>query len=109
MFVRVHQILSIRNLNGDLGKRIELVQEEKIPRSIIGSQTEEAKVVQNIFQAVQQQIPILPQTRQIEAPKIILFFTEQEYESLGINFEVNQIYEITLENQTIKFQNTHRG
>jgi hypothetical protein len=34
---------------------------------------------------------------------MILFLTEQEYEMLGIEFDVNQIYEVRLENQTVKF------
>jgi hypothetical protein len=38
--------------------------------------------------------------------KIILFLTEQEYESLAIEFDVNQIYDIMLENQTLKFMKT---
>jgi len=32
--------------------------------------------------------------------------TEEEYESLDIKFDVNQLYEIILENQTIKFMKT---
>jgi len=49
---------------------------------------------------------MLPARRQVAIPKIILFLTEQEYERLGIDFDVNQIYEITLENQAIKFRKT---
>jgi hypothetical protein len=33
-----------------------------------------------------------------------LFLTEQEYDSLGINFDVNQVFEVTLENQGIRFK-----
>jgi len=32
--------------------------------------------------------------------------TEQEYESLGIEFDVNQVYDITLESQGIRFRKT---
>ena len=66
--------------------------------------TEEAKMAQDILQAVQQQIPMFPQRNQFVIPKIMLFLTEQEYDSLGINFDVNQIYEVALENQSIKFK-----
>jgi len=104
--VRVHKIESIRDLDGNLGKRIELIEERQIPRFAIRPQTEEAKVVQDVLQAVQQQLPMLPGRTQFAVPKIILFLTEQEYERLGIDFDVNQAYEIELENQTINFKKT---
>ncbi len=104
--VRVNKIESIRDIDGNLGKRIELVEERPVPQFAIRPQTEEAKVVQEVFQALQQQIPMFPARAQFAVPKIILFLTEQEYESLGITFDVNQVYEITLENQAIKFRKT---
>jgi len=104
--VRVHKIESIRDLDGNLGKRIELIEERKIPSFIVRPRTEEAKVVQDVLQAMQQQLPMPLVRKQFATPKLILFLTEQEYESLNINFDVNQIYEITLENQTIKFKKT---
>lgn len=102
--VRVNKIESIRDIDGNLGKRIELVEERQIPQFAIRPQSEEARVVQEVFQALQQQLPIFPSRAQFTIPKIILFLTEQEYESLGISFDVNQVYEVTLENQTIKFR-----
>jgi hypothetical protein len=104
--VRVNKIESIRDLDGNLGKRIELIEERHIPRFVVRPRTEEAKVVQDVLQALQQQMPIFPAKTQFRIPKLILFLTEQEYESLGIDFDVNQIYEITLENQSIKFRKT---
>lgn len=104
--VRVNKIESIRDVDGNLGKRIELVEERQITQFAIRPQSEEARVVQEVFQALQQQLPIFPSKTQFTIPKIILFLTEQEYENLGIDFDVNQVYEITLENQTIKFRKT---
>jgi len=104
--VRVNKIESIRDLDGNLGKRIELVEERKIPSFVVRPRTEEAKMVQDVLQAVQQQLPMLPAKRQFAIPKIILFLTEQEYERLGIDFDVNQVHEITLENQAINFRKT---
>ena len=104
--VRVNKIESIRDLDGNLGKRIELIEERQIPRFVVRPKTEEAKVVQDVLQALQQQLPMFPAKTQFRIPKIILFLTEQEYESLGIDFDVNQIYEITLEDQSIKFRKT---
>ncbi|MFZ0965010.1 MAG: arcadin 1 [Candidatus Bathyarchaeia archaeon] len=104
--VRINKIESIRDLDGNLGKRIELIEDRQIPRFVVRPQTEEAKVVQDVMQALQQQLPMFPARAEMAVPKIILFLTEQEYESLNIDFDVNQIYEITLENQTIKFRKT---
>jgi hypothetical protein len=104
--VRVNKIESIRDLDGNLGKRVELVEERQISRFVVKPQTEEAKVAQDIFQALQQQLPMFPARTEFANPKIILFLTEQEYEGLDIEFDVNQIYEIILENQSIRFRKT---
>ena len=104
--VRVHKIESIRDIDGNLGKRIELIEDRQIPNFVVRPQTEEAKMVQDVMQALQQQMPMFPMRTDVAIPKIILFLTEQEYESLAIEFDVNQIYEIALENQTLKFMKT---
>jgi hypothetical protein len=101
--VRVNKIESTRDLDGNLGKRIELVEEREISNYVMRPQTDEAKVVQDVLQAMQQQMPMFPQRQQLTTPKILLFLTEHEYDSLGINFDVNQVYEVTLANQGIKF------
>jgi len=101
--VRVNKIESIRDIDGNLGKRIELIEDRDIPKFVVRPQTEEAKMVQDVMQALQQQLPMFPVRTDVAIPKIILFLTEQEYESLGIGFDVNQVYEITLENQSLKF------
>jgi hypothetical protein len=103
--VRVNKIESIRDIDGNLGKRIELIEDRQIPKFVVRPQTEEAKMVQDVMQALQQQIPMFPVRADVAIPKVILFLTEQEYENLGIEFDVNQIYDITLENHTLKFMN----
>ena len=102
--VRVSKIESTRDLDGNLGKRIELVEEREISPYVLRPQTDEAKVVQDVLQALQQQMPIFPQRTQLSIPKILLFLTEQEYDNLGIDFDVNLVFEVALENQTIKFK-----
>ena len=103
MLVRVQRIESIRDPEGVLGKRIELVEERKIPRFAIKPSTEEARMVQSVVQALQQQLPVQTMRTGFNLPKIILFLTEQEYDQLGIKFDVNQVFEIELANQRIKF------
>ena len=102
--VRVNKIESNRDLDGNLGKRIELVEERGISQYVVRPKSEEGKMAQDIMQALQQQMPYLPQKSQMAIPKIVLFLTEQEYDSLGINFDVNQIFDVVLENQAIKFK-----
>jgi hypothetical protein len=102
--VRVNKIESTRDLDGNLGKRIELVEEREVSPYVVRPPTEEAKMAQDIMQALQQQMAFLPQRTQFAIPKVLLFLTEQEYDSLGIEFDVNQVYEVTLENQSIKFK-----
>lgn len=102
--VRVQRIESIRDPEGNLGKRIELLEDRVIPRFVIKPQTEEARMAQDIMQAIQQQLPIMSQPTQFGFPKIILFLTEQEYERLGIDFDVNQVYELELSGQAIRFR-----
>jgi hypothetical protein len=46
--VRVHKIESIRDLDGNLGKRIELIEDRQIPSFVLRPQTEEAKVVPHV-------------------------------------------------------------
>ena len=102
--VRVNKIESTRDLDGNLGKRIELIEEREINNYIVRPQSEEGKVASDIMQAIQTQMPFLPQRQQIANPKILLFLTEHEYDSLCIDFDVNQVYEVSLENQAIRFK-----
>ena len=102
--VRVNKIESTRDVDGNLGKRIELLEEREVNPYIVRPQSEEAKMAQDIMQALQQQMPFLPQRTQMATPKIVLFLTEQEYDDFGITFDVNQIYEVMLENQSIRFR-----
>jgi hypothetical protein len=103
--VRVQKIESIRDPEGNLGKRIELIEDRVIPRFAVRPETEEARMVQEVMKTVQQQIPILSTQRtQFTLPKMILFLTENEYEQLGIDFDVNQLYTLELSGQSITFK-----
>jgi hypothetical protein len=107
MRVRVHRIESYRDIDGNLGKRIELVQEEATPRFAIRPDSEEARVVQDMLRVLQQQMPILNIQSQVAMPKIILFLTEREYEELGVDFDVNQVYDVDLSNQIMRFRKAY--
>ncbi|TET27511.1 MAG: hypothetical protein E3J73_02470 [Candidatus Bathyarchaeum sp.] len=103
--VRVQKIESIKDPEGNLGKRIELIEDRVIPRFAVRPATEEARMVQEVMRTLQQQLPVLATQRtQFALPKMILFLTENEYEKLGINFDVNQLYELDLSGQSISFK-----
>jgi hypothetical protein len=102
--VRVQKIESIRDPEGNLGKRIELIEDRVIPRFAVKPSTEEARMIQGVVQALRQQLPAFAVQTQLALPKIILFLTEQEYEELGIRFDVNQVYELELSDQAISFK-----
>jgi len=99
-----NKIYSTRELDGNFGKRIELLEEREVNPYVLRPQSDEAKMAQDIMQALQTQMPFLPQKNQMVTPKFILFLTEHEYDSLEISFDVNQVYEVVLENQAIKFR-----
>jgi hypothetical protein len=102
--VRVNKIESTRDLDGNLGKRIELVEERDISPFVVRPQSEEGKMAQDILKTLQQQMPFLQPRTQLTTPKILLFLTEQEYDDLAIEFDVNQVYEVVLENQCVRFR-----
>jgi hypothetical protein len=104
MRVRVQRIESVKDPSGNLGKRVELVEKSVVPSFAIRPPSEEARVVQDVFKALQQQIPMFGARTQLSTPKIILFLTEQEYEELGVQFDVNQVYEVELSGQSMKFR-----
>jgi hypothetical protein len=104
MRVIVQRIESIKDPAGNLGKRVELIEEELMPSFAIRPPTEEARMVQDVFKAMQQQMPMLGVKAQFNSPKMILFLTEQEYEALGVRFDVNQVFDVELADGNIKFQ-----
>jgi hypothetical protein len=62
-------------------------------------------MVQEVMKSLQQQLPVLAtQKTQFSLPKMVLFLSENEYEKIDIDFDVNQIYELELSEQTINFK-----
>ena len=104
--VRVNKIESYRDLNGNLGKKIELVEEhEDLPNALI---PEEAQILMsNIKLVLQQTVPQMQMQIPV-MPKMILFLTEDEYDSLGVSLDVNQTYQVIFEGQAIKFNKEYQ-
>jgi len=107
--VRVHSISSMPDLRGRArGKRIELVAD--IVKSFSSSDSsDEARMVQGVVSQIQN-MGLLPPIQMIKrSPKLILFLTEEEYDRLGIRFEVNDVYELMLRDGTITFNRSTEG
>ena len=101
--VRVNKVESYSDINGVQGKIIELVEDQ--PTDVTGLSKNCSAEMQMIEQTMVQLQRMMPagmvQNRSI--PKIVLYLTEDEYDSLGLNLDVNHTYEVTFGEQGIKF------
>ena len=110
VLLRVARVESFETPDGELGRRIELVEERPARASVVPARTmsEEARLAhelaQSMFQAMQAQLPFFRVGRRVRVPKIVLFLTEAECEELGLEFNVNQVYEVTFSRGAIKFK-----
>ena len=105
MRVKVSKIEGVEHPVLGIGKQIYFTQKIGTIKNPIRGQTEEARLVSDIMVQVQQVMPqMLPMMSQPQALKIMLFLTEDEYEDLGVNFEVNQEYEVSLSNGKLEFK-----
>jgi len=100
--LRVNRIESYRDITGNLGKKIELVEDQELPGGLPIVQSEEGRVVSEVMMQVQKQFGGMP-LKEWSNPKLWLFLTEEEYEALGIVLDVNQTYDVAFQDQTIKF------
>ena len=110
VLLRVARVESFETLEGDLGRRIELVEEKPAtaPITPARSMPEEIRLAhelaQSMFQAMQVHIPLFRMGKRMRTPKIILFLTEQECEELGLEFNVNQLYDVEFSGGAIRFK-----
>ena len=99
--VRVDKIESYRDLNGSLGKKIELVEENEDHSNALVPEEVQA-VISSVKTVLAQMGPQIQLTKPV-MPKMILFLTEDEYDDLDVSLDVNQTYQILFEGQAIKF------
>ncbi len=81
------------------GKQIELVSVRSRPAGLVGLPQEEAAMLNTLMSQLQG--VLMPFVRDLAMPKIILYLTEDEYEMLGIRFEVNDVYELEFKDGSI--------
>lgn len=106
MLVKVSRISSYTDPEKGLsGKQIELVEVRRKEARIAapGLPREESMMLMGIF-AQLQSMGLLPQIREFTIPKLILFLSEDEYDMLGIRFEVNDVYELEFKNGRIELR-----
>jgi hypothetical protein len=105
--VKVVKTESINDPDGNEGRRVELVEERAYPKSPIVPASEEARVMSEVAKTMQQMLP--PQFKfdmanpRISMPRLVLFILDDEVETLGIDFNVNQVYDLEMKDNKISF------
>ncbi|MCP8310900.1 MAG: arcadin 1 [Candidatus Methylarchaceae archaeon HK01M] len=108
-YVRVQRITSINDpATGLPGKRIELVEVRPRKSNVLPVSGEEARLVQGILSQFQS-LGMLPHIKEIVSPKLTILLTEDEYDRLGIRFEVNDTYELILKDGMISLKSSKEG
>jgi hypothetical protein len=107
--VRVFRVTAYTDPDtGRPGKVIELVEVRgTYQQPSRGVLTEEFVMAQQLFQSLVSQLQsmgFIPVQRDRFLPKIVLYLTEEEYERLGVRFEVNEEFELVLEEGRLIFK-----
>jgi len=104
VLVRVFRISSFTDPEtGASGKQIELIGVRRHTSGFIGAPQEEAALLSNLMNQLQSW-GLVPPMREMAMPKIVLYLTEDEYEMLGIRFEVNDVYELEFKDSRISLK-----
>lgn len=109
MRVRVYRVTAYNDPeSGRPGKLIELVEVRRqgpVATSVVG-QPEEALLAQRLIQSVFMQMQgmgLIPVQRDLVIPKMTLILSEEEYEMLGVRFEVNEEFNVEFKDGKISF------
>jgi hypothetical protein len=106
VLVKVNRVSSYTDIEtGKPGKQIELVEVrrrggQRMGQGHIG---EEAQMIQSILSQMQSYGFVVPQARDIVLPKLTIILSEDEYDLLGVRFEVNDMYEMTMKDGSLTF------
>lgn len=109
VLVKVHRVTSVSDPEtGQPGKQIELVEFRRRGAQSAVGMNEEAKLVKGIVSQFQS-MGVFPIQREFNFPKMILFLTEGEYDVLGIRFDVNEVYELSMKDGNIVLAKSIEG
>lgn len=109
--VKVFKISSVNDPEtAQPGKQIELVEvrSRATPPFITSGGEDEAKLVKGIIGQFQQ-MGLFPVGREIMIPKITLFLTEDEYDLLGVRFEVNDTFDFMMKDGAFMLKRSTEG
>jgi len=109
--VKVYRISSTNDPeSGRPGKQIELVEvrQKGVQPAFPGMGEDEARMVRNILGQFQA-LGLFPQVREMVLPKITLFLSEEEYDMLGITFEVNEVFDLVIREGTFSLKKSTEG
>ncbi len=97
VLVKVSRITGMNDpITGTPGRLIEFTEYSTIP--FPGDE-----ITKSFLSQLQAIFPI-QSVKELWTPKLVLFLKENEYLQLGIQFEVNDIYEVTFEKGSIVFK-----
>ncbi len=89
------------------GKIVELVEVRRGAVTVKGGGLmDDSVVVQRLLQSALMQLQsmgLMPVSREMMFPKIILYLTEEEYDLLNVKLEVNEVYEVSFREGQIVF------
>ncbi|GBC68848.1 hypothetical protein HRbin01_00534 [archaeon HR01] len=89
------------------GKIIEMVEVRRTGLSVKTSGLgDETVMVQRLLQTAMMQLQsmgLMPISREMLFPKIVLYLTEEEYDLLNVKLEVNEVYEVSFKDGQIAF------
>ena len=109
VLVKVFRVTSINDPDtGQPGKQIELVEVKTRPLQTFPGQGAETQVVNNILHQFQS-MGIVPPKKEFSFPKMTIFLTEDEYDILGIRFDVNEVYEFIMKDGTFTLRKAVEG
>ena len=108
MRVRVYRVTAYNDPEtGRPGKLIELVEVRRVGHQPLSSGSEELMMAQKLIQGIfaqMQGMGLLPPTqRDFILPKMTLILSEEEYERLGVRFEVNEEFDVEFKDGRIVF------
>ena len=105
VLVKVNRVSSHTDMEtGKPGKQIELVEVRRRQGQRGMPVGEEAQMVQGILSQMQSMGVMMPQMRDLVLTKLTVILSEDEYDLLGIRFEVNDMYELTMKSGTFEFK-----
>jgi hypothetical protein len=107
--VKVNRISSVADpLTGLPAKQIELVEIRESRRQDAFPQSDEGRMIQGMLSQLQS-LGLVPQLRELGFAKVTMVLTETEYDMLGVRLDVNEVYELDINNGSLSLKKVTEG